>query len=278
VEPGPGWLEAVITAMIGRTGAVTTSRGRRAPGEVILEVENLAGQPTPTQASLTVRRGEVVGIFGLVGSGRTELARAIFGLDRIGGGVVTVRGQPVSRRAGPTTRWRAGVGMVSEDRNRDGLAIRLSVADNVMLSKLGAGDLSLVTRGRQRRAVAPWIERLAVQVADLFQPISSLSGGNQQKVALARLLHHDVDLWILDEPTRGIDVGSKATIYQLIGELVGRPERPKAVLMISGDLRELLGLCDRIAVMHRGELGPLIEVSDADEHALLKAATGGAAA
>jgi ribose transport system ATP-binding protein len=169
--------------------------------------------------------------------------------------------------------------MVSEDRKQEGLALNLSIADNVTLPRLrGLGPWRFVLPWRQQAAAAPWINRLPIKCASATQRVSSLSGGNQQKVALARLLHADVDVLLLDEPTRGIDVASKAQIYQLIDELAaghaasGRP--PKAVLMVSSYLPELLGVCDEIAVMTRGRLGPTKPVAEWNEHLLMLAATG----
>ncbi len=263
---------AIVTSMVGQPEALAYPRTQRRPGEAVLELDDLAGAAKPTRACLTLHRGEVLGIFGLVGSGRTELVRAIFGLDPVVSGRVSVLG--VSGPAAPPERWQAGVGMVSEDRQGEGLAVAMSVVDNLTITRLGRSPLSWVSPARQREAVAPWIERLGIKVADPFRPVAALSGGNQQKVALGRLLLHDVDVLLLDEPTRGIDVGSKSEIYRMIDELVTLQARPKAVLLIGSYLPELLGISDRIAVMCRGGLGPAVLVSETDEHSLLLAASG----
>ena len=162
--------------------------------------------------------------------------------------------------------------MVSEDRKMEGLALGLSVADNVTLSSLGA----FVRPAAQAEASREWIGKLAIRCRDSQQRVGHLSGGNQQKVAIARLLHHDCDVLLLDEPTRGIDVGSKAQIYALIDKLAvgGNGDQPKAVLVVSSYLPELLGICDRIAVMTRGVLGEAKPVADCTEHSLMMAATG----
>jgi ribose transport system ATP-binding protein len=172
-----------------------------------------------------------------------------------------------------------GTGFLSEDRQEEGLVLSLSVADNVTLSKLrGFGPLGMVLPGRQDRAARRWIDRLDIRCEGPRQSVESLSGGNQQKVALARLLQHDVDVLLLDEPTRGIDVAAKAEIYRLIDALAsgspdeGRP--PKAVLMVSSYLPELMGVCDRVAVMCRGTLGPTRNIDQVDEHKLMHEATG----
>jgi ribose transport system ATP-binding protein len=167
--------------------------------------------------------------------------------------------------------------MVCEDRAREGLALNLSLAENVTMPR-PRDWLGLIWPAAQERAAQPWIERIPIRCLSARQPVRSLSGGNQQKVALARLLHADVDVLLLDEPTRGIDVGSKAQIYQLIDALTvgdtSSGRAPKAVLMISSYLPELLGMCDRIAVMCRGRLGPARPVAEVDEHRIMLEATG----
>jgi ribose transport system ATP-binding protein len=160
--------------------------------------------------------------------------------------------------------------MLSEDRKGEGLAAGLSVVDNLTLSKIPARR-GYVSLSKQMAVARDWIDRLGIKCGDASQPIGHLSGGNQQKVALARLLHHDVEVFLLDEPTRGIDVGSKAQIYERID---GLARGGKAVLMVSSYLPELLGVCDRICVMHRGVLGPARPVAECTEHGLLEQAVG----
>jgi len=249
--------------MVGREVEDLYPRSARHPGDVILNVKDLSGVEKPRSASLQLRRGEVLGIAGLIGAGRTELLRSVFGLDPVRSGQIKLG--LYAGPASPVRRWAQGAGILSEDRKEEGLALALSISDNVTLSKLrGFGPLGLVLPGRQDRATRRWIHKLGIQ---------SLSGGNQQRVALARLLQHDVDVLFLDEPTRGIDVAAKALIYKLIDELAcGHP--PKAVLMVSSYLPELLGVCDRVAVMCRGRLGPTHNIEDIDEHKLMLEATG----
>ncbi|MFW6060406.1 MAG: sugar ABC transporter ATP-binding protein [Phycisphaeraceae bacterium] len=267
----------IVTMMIGREMSELYPRSARTPGEPVLTVRDLGGELKPRAATLTLRRGEVLGIAGLVGAGRTELLRALFGLDPVRHGEVKVAA--FTGPATPAQRWRQGLGMVSEDRKNEGLALNLSVADNVTLAQLrDLAPLGLVPPSRQTHAAQQWIERLGIRCHSSRQRVQTLSGGNQQKIALARLLHADVDVLLLDEPTRGIDVGSKAQVYQLIDELAtgdaraGR--RPRAVLMVSSYLPELLGVCDRIAVMCRGRLGETHDVEDVDEHRIMLEATG----
>jgi ribose transport system ATP-binding protein len=168
------------------------------------------------------------------------------------------------------------MGMLSEDRTGEGLALNLSIADNMTLTRLGGlGPGFVVSPARQEAAARRWMDKLGIRAAGPRQAVSHLSGGNQQKVAVARLLHHDVDVLVLDEPTRGIDVASKAQIYALIDELVtGR----KAVLLVSSYFPELLGVCDRISVMTRGRLGVSRPAFEWTEHALLMEAAGARAA
>ncbi|MDB5292074.1 MAG: sugar transporter [Phycisphaerales bacterium] len=260
-------VEWIIAMMVGRSVEDLYPRSQRSAGEVVLEVSHLAGRDEPQSASLSLRRGEVLGIAGLMGAGRTEMLRAIFGLDPVRNG--SVRVAAYVGPASPARRWSQGVGMVSEDRKAEGLALSMSIAENLALSNLPP----VPSLSRLDAAVAPWIERLGVRLRSPRQAVGDLSGGNQQKVAIARLLHHDTDVLLLDEPTRGIDVGSKAEIYRVIDELACRG---KAVLLVSSYLPELLGVCDRVAVMCRGALGPARPVSQTDEHRIMAEATGAA--
>jgi ribose transport system ATP-binding protein len=264
----------IVRQMVGRSVDALYPRSARTRGEPILEVESFG----PASATLTLHRGEIVGIAGLLGAGRTRFLRGLFGLEPVRTG--RVRLASWSGPARPHERWQQGMGFVSEDRKDEGLAPVQSIANNMTLSRLeGLGPGPFVLRGRQDRAAATWIERLGIRSRGPRQSVSELSGGNQQKVAMARLLHHDVDVFALDEPTKGIDVASKAQIYELIDSLVsssaaaGRPT-PKAILMVSSYIPELLGLCDRIAVMCRGRLGAPRPADEWTEHTLMLAATG----
>jgi ribose transport system ATP-binding protein len=270
-------IASIVSLMVGRDVADMYVRSERVAGETVLDVSSLSGFGKPSLASLELRRGEVVGLAGLVGAGRTELMRAIFGLERVRSGSVKVGVH--TGPGSPVRRWAQGVGFLSEDRKGEGLAASMSIADNVTLSRLtGFGPGGLIFAGRQASRVRRWVDRLGIRCRSPRQAVGELSGGNQQKVALARLLQHDVDVLLLDEPTRGIDVGSKATIYEVIDELaVGDAPadfRPRAVLMVSSYLPELLGVCDRIAVMCRGVLGEARPVDEWTERSLLAAATG----
>jgi ribose transport system ATP-binding protein len=238
----------------------------------VLDVHGLSGAPLPRAASFQLRRGEILGLAGIVGAGRTELLRAIFGLDAVRAGRVRVGSLDLSR-ATPRLCLASGVGLLSEDRKEEGLALDLSVATNLTLSRLApyvrGGVLS---RAGVRAAAERWAGELDIRCGDVDQPVGTLSGGNQQKVAIARLLHHDVDVLLLDEPTRGIDVGSKVQVYRLLADLAARG---KALLVVSSYLPELVGLCHRIGVMYKGELRELRSTKDWTEHALMQVATTG---
>ncbi len=263
--------DAIVSMMVGRTLEDLYPRSARTVGDAILEISDL----TPGSATFTLHRGEILGIAGLLGAGRTRLLRTLFGLEPVRSGRIRVG--VYAGPASPERRWRQGMGMLSEDRTGEGLALGLSVADNLTLSRLDdLGPGFVVLPARQDAAASRWLERLGIRAAGPRQPVAELSGGNQQKVAVARLLHHDVDVLVLDEPTRGIDVSSKAQIYALLDGLVSEAQsaRPRAVLLVSSYLPELLGLCDRIAVMCRGRLGPARPASEWTEHSLLMEASG----
>ncbi len=265
-------IDEIIGMMVGRQLAEMFPRVEHAIGEPVLELSDLAGRGLPSRASLTLHRGEIIGIAGLVGAGRTEMLRTIFGLQPIVAGTVKVMGL-TSSEATPAQRLAQSVGMLSEDRKTEGLAQSRPLADNITLSHLKPfrrwGWLNL---NAMRQSAERWIGQLRIRAAGPNQRVLDLSGGNQQKVAVARLLHHDVDVLLLDEPTRGIDVGSKVEIYRLIGQLA---RQGKAILIVSSYLPELLGICDRIAVMHRGVLSQARPASQWSEHSIMTVATSG---
>lgn len=248
----------IVSLMVGRTVSQLFPRVPHQPGATILSLRDLSGMTTPRKVTLDLRRGEILGVAGLVGAGRTETVRCVFGLDRMRSGTVILDGKSIHPR--PRKCIATGVGFLSEDRKGEGLGQQLSIADNVTLSRLRpfslAGWLSL---GRRRKSVSQWMNRLQIKARGPDAEVASLSGGNQQKVAIARVLHQDADVLLLDEPTRGIDVGTKSEIYRLMGELAAQG---KAIIFVSSYLPELLAICDRIAVMGRGRLR---EVRPAEE-------------
>ncbi|MBN2195410.1 MAG: sugar ABC transporter ATP-binding protein [Polyangiaceae bacterium] len=261
--------EALVRAMAGAAVALRPRHADRTPGEVLLSLGALAGRHLPHSATLELHRGEVLGIAGLIGAGRTELLRAIFGLDPVRSGTIRVHAE--MGPAGPPRRLAQGVGLLSEDRKAEGLALDLTIAENTVLTRrLGRGPL--IDPRRERATARDFVARLGIRCRDVGQRVADLSGGNQQKVALARLLHHDADVLLLDEPTRGIDVRSRADVHAVIDELA---DRGKAMLVVSSYLPELFALCDRIAVMCRGRLGPSRPARELDAHAILLEAAGG---
>lgn len=266
--------DELIAQMVGRTvDTLFPARPAAGAAETLLEVRDLVAPPAIKSASFEIRRGEILGVFGLMGSGRTEAVRALFGLDPAEGGTVRVRGRELpARGARPAARLAQGLGYLSEDRKGEGLALPLSVADNVTLTRLSAcARRGLIDRGRQREKAQEWMDRLGVKARTPDQPVRTLSGGNQQKVALGRLFHQDADVLLLDEPTRGIDIGSKAQIYESVAAAAARG---KGVLMVSSYLPELLGLCDRLAVMSRGRLSPARPVAAWTPASVMEAAIG----
>ncbi len=270
-------LEEIVRLMVGREVKEMYPHSSRERGKPVLEIKELAGIVKPESSSLSLHQGEVMGIAGLVGAGRTELLRALFGLDPVCRGEIRIGAYigPFS----PVKRWLQGVGFLSENRKDEGLTLQMNLADNVTMTNLDQfGRCGLIWPKRQHKAAQKWIERLDIRCLGPTQRVGDISGGNQQKIALARLLERDVDVLLLDEPTRGIDVAAKAKIYQIIDSLTssasntGKPA--KAVLMTSSYLPELLGVCDRVAVMCRGRLSPSKPVSELNEEILMRAATG----
>jgi ribose transport system ATP-binding protein len=265
--------ERIIEQMVGRSLTEQFPRVPHTVSEPVLELADLTGDPLPLGVDLTLRRGEILGLAGIIGAGRTELLRAVFGLAPVRSGRVIVKAVPSPRRS-PAGRIREGVGMLSEDRKGEGLAIEQSTLDNLTYSRLGPyASLGILNIGKMRAAARDWLGRLNVRYADVDQPVGTLSGGNQQKVALGRLLHQQADVLLLDEPTKGVDVGSKAEIYRQIGELAAQG---KAVLFVSSYLPELLGVCDRVAVMCRGRLVAARAASEWSPEQVMALATGAA--
>ncbi len=267
--------QRIIEMMVGRRLDEIFPTIAHEPGDVAMRVTGLRGRRRLRHATFELRRGEILGIAGLVGAGRTELLRALFGLDPIAAGEVTIGGRP-SVGATPKRRLQDGVGLLSEDRKEEGLFLDLPIRVNVTLSRLAPLSRGgWIRRERQTEATNRWIDRLGIRCVSPSQRVGELSGGNQQKVAIARLLHHGVDVLLLDEPTRGIDVASKVDVYRWIGELAAAG---KAIVFVSSYVPELLGVCDRIAVMHRGELLTPRAASDWTEREILDVATQGAGA
>jgi ribose transport system ATP-binding protein len=261
----------LIRAMVGRDLSEIYPRQPHRLSAAVLEVKNLSAEPKPRSVNFTLREGEILGVAGLVGAGRTETLRALFSLDRIRGGVVTVCGH-TRTHSSPTERLSDGIGLLSENRKEEGLMLNRSLADNLTATNYApVATAGFINLRAQREATRSWMDKLQVRARDASQPIAELSGGNQQKIAIGRLLHHNAKILLLDEPTRGIDVGSKAQIYSLIGELAAQG---KSIVFVSSYLPELLGVCDTIAVMCRGVLGEAKPASEWTEHSIIAAAVG----
>jgi len=264
-------LSQIIRLMVGREIKDIYPRTPHGLGRPVLELRSLAGEPRPRSASLTLREGEILGIAGLVGAGRTETLRACFGLDRVRAGTVWVRGK-AQTHCTPAQRLAAGIGLLSENRKEEGLMVNRNVADNLTVTRYGpVSRWGFINARRQRQTARDWMQRLDVRAQSPAQSVNELSGGNQQKVALGRLLHHEAKILLLDEPTRGIDVGSKAEIYKLMGELAAQGT---AIVFVSSYLPELLGVCDTIGVMCRGVLSSLKPAGEWTEHRIISAAIG----
>jgi ribose transport system ATP-binding protein len=267
-------LEDLIQLMVGQKIRDHFVRVERRRGEALLSLKKLKGKNMQEPLSLELHRGEILGLAGLIGAGRTETLRTIFGLDSLEQGGLEVGGRP-GLKTKPWSRIEQGLGLLSEDRQGEGLALSRSIMDNVTLSHFAPyKHLGMLSIRKRARAVAGWIDSLKIKALGPAQPVSSLSGGNQQKVALARLLHQEADILLLDEPTRGIDVMSKSQIYEWMSHLA---VRGKAVLFVSSYFPELLGVCDTIAVFYRGQLVAVRPARAWSDESLMAASTTGRA-
>lgn len=263
-------IDKVISLMVGRTITNVYPKEKVPIGDVVLEVEGLTQGQTFTDVSFTVRAGEIVGFAGLMGAGRTEVARAIFGLDPFTAGKIKIKGREVTIKSVEDS-IENGMVMLSEDRKRFGIIPMRSVLENVSLPNLRL----FIKKGRlharnENSTVKAYCDRMRVKTPTLETSIDSLSGGNQQKVVLAKWMLRNPDVLIVDEPTRGIDVGAKFEIYKLMTDLA---REKKAVIMISSELPELLGMCDRIYVMAKGKILGELHLPDFSQENIMKLAT-----
>ena len=259
----------LIQMMVGRTIGEQIPKREVPLGDPVLEVEDLAREGVLEPVSLDVRAGEILGVAGLMGSGRTELARAIFGADRADGGSVCVEGKTLVRK-NPGESIAAGLGFLTEDRKQQGMVLQLSVRENITLTSLDEISVfGFLDLGGEREQAQTMVDRLNIRTASLDQISVDLSGGNQQKVVLARWIAARCRVLLFDEPTRGIDVGAKVEIYELIGELV---EQGVAILLISSEMSELIGLADRVAVMHEGALQGVLPRAEATQERIMELA------
>lgn len=263
-------MDEIIRMMVGRDVSELYPRFTHQRGDVAMELDRVSGLKLPESVSFKVHHGQILGIAGLIGAGRTETLRAVFGLDKLKSGRVVVHGRAASTRS-PRSSWlEDSIGLVSEDRKNEGLFLTRSLSDNLTITRAGDyGRSGFVSSSKMEAATQSWMKQLDVKASGPDQAIGELSGGNQQKIAFGRLLHHDCDILLLDEPTRGIDIGSKETIYRQIGELAAQG---KAIVLVSSYLPELMGVCDTIAVFSKGRLIEVRETDQWTEHELLTAA------
>ena len=264
-------VPSVIRAMVGRDMDALFPKVPTEPGRVVLKVDRLTREGDFTDVSFVVRSGEIVALAGLVGAGRTEVARAIFGIDRADAGSVEIEGKRL-RPGSPSAAMAAGIGLVPEDRRQQGLVMDFSIERNIALASLDTVRRGgLVLRASERTFARDWALRLRLKYAKLTNPVWTLSGGNQQKTVLAKWLGRKPTLLIVDEPTRGIDVGTKAEVHRLLSDLAAQGV---AILMISSELPEVLGMADRVVVLFEGRVMREFARADADEDSIMRAATG----
>jgi ribose transport system ATP-binding protein len=249
--------------------------GYGATGQQALRVNNLRRAPAVQGVSFEARKGEILGFAGLMGSGRTETMRAIFGADRADSGEIFLHGSPrPAKIRSPREAVRQGIALLTENRKEQGLLLPLPVRVNITLLCLGqlsrAGGW--LRRDREHEEAGRWTRALSVRASSPEQPVVELSGGNQQKVVIAKWLFRNCDILIFDEPTRGIDVGAKFEIYQLLADLA---EKGKAIIVVSSDLLELLAICDRIAVMSAGRIAATFNRGEWSQDKIMAAALSG---
>jgi len=265
----------IVAMMVGREIAQLYPKEPVLIGAPLLEVRGLSQAAAVRGVDLTVRRGEIFGIAGLMGAGRSELAMALIGALPRSGGSVTVHGTPSTPR-NPRAAKRQGFALIPEDRRHEGLITQLSVRDNLTLPNIARwAPFGLLNLRREKADALDLVRRLAIQPPTIRQPAKNLSGGNQQKVVIGRWLTGDAEIFLFDEPTTGVDVASKVEIYRQMTELA---RRGAAVIFISSDLEEIAGMCDRVAVMHKGRISQLLDRNEADPETLLYWASGSTAA
>jgi ribose transport system ATP-binding protein len=264
-------LEEIISMMIGRDLGDLFRKQPVPIGEVVLEVRHLTKRGVLNDISLQVRRGEIVGLAGLIGAGRTELARAIFGDLKFDQGEILIEGQPLVPR-NPRDAISAGIGLVPEDRKDQGLVTGLSVQRNISLPLMQSlSRFNVINTAREKALAREFVQKLAIRTPSIDQKVMYLSGGNQQRVVIAKWLATKPRVLIVDEPSRGVDVGAKADIHALLCQLAGQGV---AILMISSELPEVLAMSDRILVMHAGRIAGELEAAEATQEKIMSYATG----
>lgn len=264
-------MDEIIRLMVGRELKDKYPRIEKEIGKELFRVENLCAGSKVQNINFSVREGEVLCVGGLVGAGRTETVRAVFGLDAKTSGKIFIDGKECEIR-NPKDAIRAGIGFVTEDRKGEGLILKLGVGENVTLAALDSFRSGIhLNLGKEKNTVSEYVSRLNIKTPSIFQKVENLSGGNQQKVVLAKWLLSKCRVLILDEPTRGIDVGAKIEVYNLINELA---KEGKAILVITSEIPELLGICDRVVVMARGRVSGTLTREEANQEAIMTLAVG----
>jgi rhamnose transport system ATP-binding protein len=263
-------VDEIVAAMVGRAVAELFPKTAAMIGAPVLEVEGLNSTGVFRDVSFTVRAGEIVGLAGLVGAGRSEIARAVFGVDGYESGVVRVNGAAVAPR-NPRAAIKAGMAFIPEDRRKQGLVLDASVTRNVAgVIRQGLARAGLLSAAAENKAAGPWASRLEVKTSALDMTAATMSGGNQQKVVIAKWLATSPKLLIIDEPTRGIDIGTKSEVHRLLSELAGQG---LAILMISSELPEVLGMADRVLVVCEGRITADLGRDEASPETVMYAAT-----
>ena len=263
--------QELIRLMVGRTLGETYPEKKYKSEEVLLEVKNLCTEGLLKNISFVLRRGEILGLGGLVGAGRTELARVIFGADPIKAGEIYVEGKRVKIRS-TSSAITKGIGLIPEDRKRHGILSEMTVKENISYSALrNLNRVGIIMGKAEERIAQEFKKKLDIKTPDLGRKVKNLSGGNQQKVVLSKWLATKCKVLLFDEPTRGIDVGAKQEIYELIKQLA---EEGTGIVFISSELPELLGMCDRILVMRKGEISGSFKKGEATQDAILDLASG----
>jgi rhamnose transport system ATP-binding protein len=264
-------VDDIIRSMVGRDLGSLFPKTQTEPKAVVLEVDDLCSQDVFQHITFSVHSGEIVALAGLVGAGRTEVARAIFGIDKRTSGTVRIDGRLLPNGR-PLAAMSAGVALVPEDRRQQGLVMDMGIDQNVALASLGRlSRFGIIRRANERKLAVTWAGRLQLKFGRMRNAVSTLSGGNQQKVVLGKWLARKPKLLIIDEPTRGIDVGTKAEVHRILDGLVAEG---MAILMISSELPEVLGMADRVLVLREGRLTAELSRAQADEAAIMRAATG----
>ena len=265
-------VDEVVRHMVGRSIDEFYPARTTTPGEVVMSVDNLKPEGFNNEISFSLRKGEILGVAGLMGAGRTEIMRAIFGVDKHNGGTVTVNGSVLNCKK-PEDAIKAGIAFITENRKSEGLILDFSIGSNITLPNLSEICPSHILDKSKLNSFADELsKKLGVKTQSIHEPASSLSGGNQQKVVIAKWVGKKPSIIIMDEPTRGIDIGAKRDIYDLMNELTNDGV---SIIMVSSELPEVLGMSDRVMVIHEGRVAGILDRCDATPESIMTLATGG---